>query len=114
MSTAALELVKAIEANGGRLTVERDHLVIEPRKAGLPLLEQLRAHKPEIIALLQSPGIPPGDPAGWFVNGERVTVFPHCPRCASYALYRKDNQGDYECLTCGMQGIEESRARRVQ
>jgi predicted RNA-binding Zn-ribbon protein involved in translation (DUF1610 family) len=58
--------------------------------------------------------IPPRDLAGWFVNGERVTVFPHCPRCASYALYRKDNLGDYECQTCGMQGIEESRARRVQ
>jgi hypothetical protein len=53
------------------------------------------------------------DPAAWFVNGKRVTVFPHCPRCASYALYRKDNQGDYECLTCGLAGIEESTARRM-
>ena len=58
--------------------------------------------------------IPPCDLAGWFVNSERVTVFPHCPNCASYALYRKDNIGAYECLTCGLSGIEESTARRVQ
>ena len=53
-------------------------------------------------------------PAGWFVNGRRETVFPHCPRCASYALYRKGNIGDYECQTCGLQSIEESSARRLQ
>lgn len=61
-----------------------------------------------------SPGVPAHDPEAWFVRGERVTVFPHCPRCASYALYREHNLGDYECLTCGLQGIEESTARRVQ
>ena len=110
--SAALELVKAVEANGGRLTVAGEHLVIEPREAGISLLNELRRHKPEIVALLQRHTV--SDPAGWFVNGKRVTVFPHCPRCASYALYRKDNLGDYECLTCGMQGIEESTARRVQ
>ena len=57
--------------------------------------------------------IPPYNPAGWFVNGKMVTVFPHCPRCASYALYRKNNIGDYECLTCGLTGIEERTARRL-
>lgn len=41
-------------------------------------------------------------------------VFPHCSRCASYALYRRNNIGTYECMTCGLQGIEESTARRVQ
>lgn len=56
----------------------------------------------------------PRDPAGWIVNGGRVTIFPHCPRCASYALYRRDNIGDYECQTCGLQSIEESSARRLQ
>jgi hypothetical protein len=39
-------------------------------------------------------------------------VFPHCPRCASYALYRKNNQGDFECCTCGLEGISEVAARR--
>jgi hypothetical protein len=40
--------------------------------------------------------------------------FPHCPRCASYALYRKNNVGNYECHTCSLQGITEEVARRVQ
>jgi len=39
---------------------------------------------------------------------------PHCPRCASYALYRKNDQGDYECGTCGLTDIPEEAARRVQ
>lgn len=45
--------------------------------------------------------------------GGYVGPFPHCPRCASYALYRKDNIGSYECLTCGLLEIEESTARRL-
>jgi hypothetical protein len=45
---------------------------------------------------------------------EGVPSFPHCPRCASYALYRKDNIGNYECLTCKLQDIKEATARRVQ
>jgi uncharacterized protein (DUF983 family) len=41
-------------------------------------------------------------------------LFPHCPRCTSFALYRKNNQGNYECETCGLTGIPEEVARRVQ
>jgi hypothetical protein len=41
-------------------------------------------------------------------------VFPHCPRCASYALYRKNNIGNYECDTCGLIDISETAARRIQ
>lgn len=52
--SAALELVKAVEANGGRLAVEGKLLVVRPAKAGKPLAEQLRRHKPEIITLLRS------------------------------------------------------------
>lgn len=47
------------------------------------------------------------------LRGE-AQIFPHCPRCASYALYRKNNQGSYECTTCGMEDIAEAIARRVQ
>jgi hypothetical protein len=43
----------------------------------------------------------------------REGAFPHCPECASFALYRQNNAGDYECLTCGLLGIEERKARRV-
>jgi hypothetical protein len=44
----------------------------------------------------------------------RGRMFPHCPHCASYALYRQNNIGPYECQTCGLGKIEESLARRVQ
>jgi hypothetical protein len=40
--------------------------------------------------------------------------FPHCPRCASYALYRPNNIGPYKCQTCGLIDITEEAARRVQ
>jgi hypothetical protein len=45
-------------------------------------------------------------------RAERPSPFPHCPRCASYALYRKNNTGLYECMTCGEQGISDDAARR--
>jgi hypothetical protein len=38
--------------------------------------------------------------------------FPHCPRCASYALYRKNNTGPYECMTCRLREISDAVARR--
>jgi hypothetical protein len=46
--------------------------------------------------------------------GEGPRVFPHCPRCASYALYRRNNIGNYECQTCGLIDITEAVARRIQ
>lgn len=47
-------------------------------------------------------------------TGTGRMIFPHCPRCSSYALYRRNNQGDYECESCGLQGISGQVARRVQ
>jgi hypothetical protein len=41
-------------------------------------------------------------------------IFPHCPRCLSYFLYRQKNGGDFECQTCGLTEISEEAARRVQ
>jgi hypothetical protein len=41
-------------------------------------------------------------------------TFPHCPRCASYALYRRNNICNYECETCGLRDIQECTARQVQ
>jgi hypothetical protein len=42
-----------------------------------------------------------------------VKVFPHCPRCASYALYRPNNVGSYECQTCGLLDISEDSEPRA-
>jgi hypothetical protein len=38
---------------------------------------------------------------------------PRCPKCGSFALYRQNNVGNYECLTCELVGIEESIARVI-
>jgi hypothetical protein len=47
-------------------------------------------------------------------SGSKAPTLPDCPRCSSYCLYRKNNIGNYECLTCELGGITESTARRVQ
>ena len=41
-------------------------------------------------------------------------AFPHCPHCLSYYLYRRNNQGDYQCQSCGFEDINETAARRTQ
>lgn len=51
----AMEIVRAVEANGGRLSIEDDEfLIIVPKRAGLPFVEDLKRHKPEIMAVLRS------------------------------------------------------------
>jgi predicted RNA-binding Zn-ribbon protein involved in translation (DUF1610 family) len=46
----------------------------------------------------------------------RSSSFPHCPKCFSFALYRPNNAPgcEYECQTCGLEGIAEDVARRTQ
>jgi hypothetical protein len=51
--SAALDLIRTVEANGGRLRVDGEYLVIAPKDAAEPLIDQLRQHKSEIIDLLQ-------------------------------------------------------------
>lgn len=46
--------------------------------------------------------------------GGQVKPFPQCPHCSSYALYRENNIGDYECMTCGKCGITEEDARNTK
>jgi hypothetical protein len=55
---------------------------------------------------------PDPTPATW-EHAPQGKVFPRCPRCASYDLYRPNNIGDYECLTCGLRNIAEAVARRT-
>jgi hypothetical protein len=44
----------------------------------------------------------------------KISSFPHCPKCFSFALYRPNNVGNYECQNCGLEGISEEVARRTQ
>lgn len=48
--SAALELIRAVEANGGRFLVDGEYLVIAPGEAAAPVIDKLRQHKAELIA----------------------------------------------------------------
>jgi transposase-like protein len=61
----------------------------------------LREHREELLEIVKA-------------RGGRVANFPHCPRCASFHLYRENNRGSYECQSCELRDIEESIARRTQ
>lgn len=92
------ELIDAVRRAGGVLEMQGDSVKCLLPKLAARLVSALQEQKPEVIALLRA-------------HGGRVAAFPHCPRCASFALYRRDNIGAYECLTCGLLEIEESTAR---
>jgi hypothetical protein len=92
------ELANIVERAGGVLQLQGENVRCWLPKAASHLAEQLREHKPELISLLHR-------------CGGRLATFPHCPRCASYALYRHDSA--YECLTCGLSEIAEETARRL-
>ncbi len=63
--SAALELIRTVEANGGQLRVENGWLIVAPEEAAAPVMKELRQHKAEIVGLLQLASIPPIDPAEW-------------------------------------------------
>lgn len=50
--STSIELVRIVEATGGRFEVEGDRLAVAPKSAAAPVREELRQHKQEIIDLL--------------------------------------------------------------
>jgi Zn ribbon nucleic-acid-binding protein len=94
------ELVTVVERAGGTLILQGEKVKYQLPDTVAHLAAELKERKPELVALLQR-------------RGGRVAAFPHCPHCANYALYRKDNVGAYECQTCGLQNIAEQIARRL-
>jgi len=59
--SAALELIRTVEANGGCFRVDGEYLVIAPGEAATPVMEEVRQLKPEIIELLaRRPAMPSG------------------------------------------------------
>jgi len=93
--------VDEIRRAGGVLKLDGDRIRYLLPGNVAHLAGELKEHKPELMELLRS-------------AGGRIATFPHCPKCCSFALYRQNNSGDYECLSCGLAEIEESMARRVQ
>jgi hypothetical protein len=94
----AQDLAEAVVAGGGTLSLEGDDAKLFLPGDHPNLLPRLKKHKLELIVLLRLAG-------GW------IARLPMCPKCGSYALYRKSNVGAFECLTCELQGIEERDAR---
>jgi Zn ribbon nucleic-acid-binding protein len=94
-------LVDEVVRRGGTLALSGDTVKYRLPEDVAHLAGELKEHKPELIELLRR-------------AGGRVATFPHCPKCASYALFREHNIGNYECLTCGLQNIGEQIARRLQ
>jgi hypothetical protein len=96
-----VEIVETIRKAGGLLVLDGDGIECQLPPDTTHLVPLLREHKPQLVELLRA-------------QGGRVASFPHCPRCAGYALYRDDNIGAYECQSCGLQDIAEHISRRVQ
>jgi Zn ribbon nucleic-acid-binding protein len=97
----AIETLERLKAIGGVLSLEDgDRVRFRIPRSAAHLVDQVAAHKPEVIRILKT-------------RGGRIATLPHCPKCASYALYRKNNIGAYECQTCGLSSIAESAARRT-
>lgn len=58
---AALELIRAVEANGGCFRVDGEYLVIAPGEAASSVMEELRQNKAELLAeLARRPAMPAG------------------------------------------------------
>ena len=95
------ELLDCVERAGGVIRLDGDRLKCQLPRDSVHFADFLRRHKQELIGILRA-------------RGGRVAAFPHCPQSTSYALYRRNNEGEYECQTCGLQGIDEVTARRVQ
>jgi hypothetical protein len=94
----AQDLAEAIVAGGGTLSLVGDDVKLFLPGDLSDLLPRLKKHKSELLVLLRLAG-------GW------VARLPMCLKCGSYALYRKNNIGAFECLTCELQGIDERDAR---
>jgi Zn ribbon nucleic-acid-binding protein len=46
--------------------------------------------------------------------GTSCPPFPHCPKCGSFYLWRKDKTDPWDCESCGERGITDEAARRYQ
>ena len=87
----------------------------EPTKLTEPSSVSFVSATPALFQRIGEPAtVPTPGPPTVKGNTWGRSSFPHCPRCASYALYRRNNVGNYECLTCELRGIGETAARRLQ
>ena len=74
--SAGVELIRAVEANGGRFRIDGESLVIAPGEAAAPLIDELRQHKAELLAELAS--VRPCLPVSGFSHGTRRSRQSNC------------------------------------
>jgi 5-methylcytosine-specific restriction endonuclease McrA len=98
---SAAELLDYVECAGWIVELDSEDLRCRLPKEAAHFAELLRRHKQELVTMIRA-------------RGGRIATFPHCPRCASYALYRRNNVGNYECQSCGLPDIAEVLVRRKQ
>lgn len=79
----AFELIRTVEEQGGHFRVEGGFLVISPEEAALSVLELLREHKHEIIAVLTS-GRSAGNPE------DRASAFFDGPTARDFRAWAED------------------------
>jgi hypothetical protein len=89
----------------------------EPPKPPKPSFEGFAGADPGLFQEIQPTTTPEKDrhapkPKS-LLHEDRRPAFPHCPRCSSFALYRGNTAGNYECQTCLMQDIDPAVARRL-
>jgi hypothetical protein len=78
------------------------------------IIEKAATNEPSEPPKVGFEGFEGDHPAPFPIILKPERVFPHCPRCGSYYLYRKNGQGNYECQTCELNDITEEVARKAQ
>jgi hypothetical protein len=102
-----MELVHKITALGGRIRAEGGCLVVAPKEAVIPFLNELKRYKPELLALLEQStlgSIPLADLDAWrepFVRWLNEFVFIH-PACYGGLNKLHESYSDWEIRTGGV------------
>jgi hypothetical protein len=89
--SAALALIGTVRANGGQIRAEDGYLVVSPEAVAVPMLEELRLHKPEIIRILEEQQIAV---APWSMAD--VEPMAWAEDIAAWALERCASRENYE------------------
>ena len=92
----ALELLESLQQNGIELTAAGDKLRYRPKSAVPPeLVEVMRSHKAELLALINARDWQLGDPIEWDAEPEPID----CEKCQRFDCWW-DATGRRRCLTC--------------
>lgn len=100
--SAALELIRTVEANGGRFRIDGEYLVIAPGEAAASVMEELRQHKTELLAeLARRPAMPAGVRlVTWSPKAAPVKMSP-CSTVTNVDLFVRSTLRQLEAILTG-------------